>query len=188
MKTLGEYRLWQASIPIVIKPSWNRIKKFKSDYTHVALEFTIIDHSGGGSSVQITDILPNTKFVTAEYGATVNLTFDVQANRKWGLVEAGGVGKTVFHYEWAPKINLISSGAAGNKAFVVFSKKKDDTGWIGRLPVEILLLAPESVKLQLLRVNPYLIYKDDQEIKIPLGNVETKLRFISGNSSSATNH
>lgn len=177
LRNLGPYRLWQASIPVVIQPSWERITDFADDFSHVGLEFRLKDAEGNGSAAQLTDILPNTSFSKANYGADARVRLALQANRKWGPVEPDASATGSFWYEWNPKVNVVASGAAGSNAFVVLNRKPDKTGWVGSLPVELLLLCPKSIDSLTVVIHPMLVFKDSESIL--LGETMTTLHFYT---------
>jgi len=172
---LGPFFLRQVSIPLVIRPTWSNITDFANDFSHVAIELRVVSSSGNESALQICDILPNTQFVPANYGGKSTFNIGVQSNRKWGPIDASATAGSSFWWEWNPKVNIVSSGAAGDTAIIVLNKKPDQSGWIGKLPIELLLMVPGGMDSARIVIRSMLVYRNNQQI--PLAEVTGEIHF-----------
>ena len=159
------YSLWQVSIPMIIEPTWDRIADFPDDFSHVGIQFRLVDESGKATA-QLVDVLPNTRFDPANYGGKASFQMHIGADRRWEMVEGSAKAEAAFWWNWNPKVLVTASGASGNEAFCLLNKKPDKTGWVGSVPIELLIMAPDSVGRYALDVEPFLMFKSEVPIKL----------------------
>ena len=174
LKRVGPFRLWRVPVPITIAPSSANLGDFGSDFSKIMIKIQIEGSDSSESTMELRDILPNSLFVPANYGGKADFNVALKADRQWGPVSGEAQAGVGFRWEWNPKVLIISSGAAGNSASIVLSKRPDGTSWFGKLPIELFVLAPQNTSKGILTIETLLVYKDTL---IKLGEVKSALYF-----------
>ncbi len=159
------YTLWHVSVPLVIEPTWDRLADYSDDFSHVGVQFRLLDNSGKATA-QIMDVLPNTRVDPANFGGKATFQMHVGADRKWEAVEGSARGDATFWWNWNPKVLITASGASGNEAFCLLNRKPDKSGWVGAVPVELLVMAPSSATDFRLDVEPFLMFRSKVPMKM----------------------
>lgn len=161
------FESWHVSVPISIEPHWNTMQKIADENSHILFSLEVLSVSGE-PTCSIQDILPNTLIVSQNFGGKVELGIGV--NGKWGPVESRNGAS--FFWNWNPKVTVIASGAAGNKAFIILNQKPDKAGWLGKLPVELSILTPVGATELRLAIKPYIVFNSDKQV--PLGQIDVR--------------
>ena len=171
---MGRYNIWHISIPLLIEPTWKRLNECAADFSNIKLSFQLFDEHNR-ETAQIVDILPNTRFDPANYGGKATFNIKVGANKRWQAIEASTESKASFWWNWNPKVLVSASGAAGNYAFCLLNQKPDGTGWIGQVPVELLIQAPKENNKYTLQVKTILMFKEKHTIKLGESKIDVYL-------------
>jgi len=159
------YTLWHVPVPLVIEPTWDRLGDYPDDFSHVGVQLRLLDKAGKATA-QIMDVLPNTRFDPANYGGKATFQMHVGADRRWEVVEGSARAEAAFWWNWNPKVLITASGASGNEAFCLLNRKPDKSGWVGAVPVELLVMAPSSATDYTLDVEPFLMFRSKVPMKM----------------------
>jgi len=173
-KNIENYNLWHISVPLLIEPTWERLNECADDFSNIKLSFQLFDENNK-ETAQIVDILPNTRFDPANYGGKASFNVKIGANKRWQAIEASAESKANFWWNWNPKVLVAASGAAGNYAFCLLNQKPDGTGWIGQVPVELLIQIPKENKKYTLQVETILMFKEKHTIKLGESKIDVYL-------------
>ncbi|MUG95056.1 hypothetical protein F7734_22900 [Scytonema sp. UIC 10036] len=60
---------------------------------------------------------------------------------------------------------MVIIQAIVQKTSIILSKKSDNTGWIGKIPVELLLLVPNEKSHYKLDISPYIYLNKDEKVR-----------------------
>lgn len=170
VKKSTHFESWHVSVPISIEPNWKMLQKMANETSHILFSLEVSSNKGELTS-SIQDILPNTAIISQNFGGKVELGIGI--NGKWGPVETRNGAS--FFWNWDPKVTVIASGAAGNKAFIMLNQKPDKSGWLGKLPVELSILTPVGTTEVRLEIKPFVVFNSEKQVALGQVDIRTLL-------------
>ena len=155
----GSDSYWRLPIPISIVPAQSQnTSDLAGRYLEsLRLDFTFEGDTGQQARLVFSDVLPKTSFINTSYSANARVT----ASTAGKFISAVGIdGQAGFSWVWQPKDLQVASGAAGKKAFVSFEARSNSEFYVGSLPVELMAIRPNELRIGYIRISPCVVFHD----------------------------